>query len=218
MRTRIKICGITRAEDACVAAELGADAIGLVFHAASSRAVSIAQAREIVAATPPFVARVGVFLNADVAFIWETLASVPLDLMQFHGEEPPEACGSYGRPYIKAVAMGADMDVAEYIARYPQAAGFLLDSHLPGQAGGSGATIDWARVPARLGRPLILAGGLRVDNVARAVQTTRPYGVDVSSGVETGRGIKDATKIAAFINEVRRVDFSQDQGPGPSLR
>jgi phosphoribosylanthranilate isomerase len=209
MRTRIKICGITRVEDARAAAELGADAIGLVFYAASARLVSAEQARRIIAATPPFVACVGVFLNADAAFVREILASVPLNVLQFHGEEPSEACKRFGRPYIKAVAMGADSDVLGYMARYPEAAGFLLDSHLPGQAGGSGAMIDWARIPSRIERPLILAGGLNVDNVAQAVRKIRPYGVDVSSGVERAKGIKDVAKIAAFINEVKLVDCNQ---------
>jgi phosphoribosylanthranilate isomerase len=210
VRTRIKICGITRVEDARAAAELGADAIGLVFYAASARLVSTAQARSIVAAVPPFVACVGVFLNADAAFVRETLNSVPLDVLQFHGEEPSEVCGSFRRPYIKVVSMGGDMDIAEYIARYPEATGFLLDSHMPGQAGGSGTAIDWTKVPKCTARPLILAGGLSVDNVAQAVRTTRPYGVDVSSGVESAKGIKDAAKIQEFINEVKRVDCNQE--------
>jgi phosphoribosylanthranilate isomerase len=210
MRTRIKMCGITRIEDARAAAELGADAIGLVFYAGSSRVVSIAQARSIVAATPPFVSCVGVFLDADAGFVRETLLSVPLAMLQFHGAEPPEVCKRYGLPYVKAVPMGVDTDVAEYMARYPRAVGFLLDSHLPGQAGGSGTIINWARVPERSKRPLILAGGLSVDNVAQAVRATRPYGVDVSSGVETAKGIKDAAKMAAFISEVKRADSNQD--------
>lgn len=210
VRTRIKICGITRAEDAAAAGALGADAIGLVFYAASARAISIDQARLIAAATPPFVACVGVFLDADVAFVREILARVPLDMLQFHGEESPAICASFGRPYIKAIAMGAHIDVAQYMARYREAAGFLLDSHYPGQAGGLGITLNWARVPARTSRPLILAGGLDIGNVAQAVRKTQPYAVDVSSGVETAKGIKDAAKIKAFIDEVKRVDCNQD--------
>jgi phosphoribosylanthranilate isomerase len=210
LRTRIKICGITRIEDARQAAVFGADAIGLVFYAASARAVSIENASRIAAAVPPFVACVGVFLDAEAAFIKSVLASVRIDMLQFHGEEPPELCESFGRPFIKAIAMGADANVAEYAARYAGAMGFLLDSHRPGEAGGLGKALDWARVPAQQVRPLILAGGLDVDNVARAVRATRPYGVDVSSGVESAKGIKDAGRMRAFIQEVKRVDCNQD--------
>lgn len=210
MHTRIKICGITRMEDACAAAAAGADAIGFVFHAASTRAVSTQTACEIAAAMPPFVARTGVFLNAEAAFIRTILADVPLDVLQFHGEEPPEFCESFGRPYLKAVAVGGDTDIELYMTRYPGAAGFLLDSHLPGQAGGSGTIIDWARVPLSSPRPLILAGGLSITNVALAMRRARPYGVDVSSGVESAKGVKDAAKITAFINEVKRVDSHQE--------
>jgi phosphoribosylanthranilate isomerase len=209
VRTRIKICGITRVEDAHAAAESGADAIGLVFYAGSARAISVAQALRIAADTPPFIARVGVFMNAQAVEVREILATVPLDVLQFHGNESPQTCKCLGRPYIKAVAMGEDADMVTYMARYPGAAGFLLDSHAPGQPGGSGKTIDWARVPARAERPLILAGGLSVTNVARAVRDTRPYGVDVSSGVESAKGIKEPNKIEAFVNEVKRVDCDQ---------
>jgi len=213
VRTRIKICGITRVEDACAAVELGADAVGLVFYPASSRNVSIAQARVIALAVGPFVTRVGVFLDADAAYIGEVLASVQLDMLQFHGEEPEVTCRSFGRPYLKAVAMGADVEhagIAHYMSRYRSAAGFLLDSHVPGQAGGSGTTVEFARIPANTSRPIILAGGLNVSNIAHAIRSTRPYGVDVSSGVEVAGGIKDAEKIAAFIEEVKRVDRDRE--------
>jgi phosphoribosylanthranilate isomerase len=206
LRTRIKICGITRVEDARAAATLGADAIGLVFHAASARAVSIPQAREIVAATPPLVACVGVFLNADRDLVREVLASMRLDFLQFHGEESAAVCGSFGRPYIKAGALSGELDLASCANQYPQAAGFLLDSHQPGQMGGLGIKGDWSRVPRHSPQSLILAGGLNAGNVAAAVRDIGPHGVDVSSGVERGKGIKDAAKIKAFINEVRRVD------------
>ncbi len=206
MRTRIKICGITRVEDARAAAVLGADAIGLVFHAASVRAVSISRAREIINATPPLVTCVGVFFNADRDLVREVLASVPLDLLQFHGEESAAVCGSFGRPYIKAVALSGELDLASCANQYPQAAGFLLDSHQPGQMGGLGITGDWSRVPKHSAQSLILAGGLNTGNVATAVRDIGPYGVDVSSGVERAKGIKDAAKIKAFISEVRRAD------------
>ncbi|MBA2490502.1 MAG: phosphoribosylanthranilate isomerase [Gammaproteobacteria bacterium] len=216
MRTRIKICGITRAEDARAAVELGADAIGLVFYPASSRYVSIAQARELALAAGPFVTRVGVFLDADAAYIEEVLASIQLDMLQFHGEESETFCRRLGKPYLKAIAMGPEAEVAEvddiepYLARYASASGFLLDSHAPGQAGGSGLAVDFARIPESSSRPLILAGGLNVINIAHAVRRTHPYGVDVSSGVEAAGGIKDAAKIAEFIKEVKRVDCDRN--------
>lgn len=206
MRTRIKICGITRIEDARAAARLGADAIGLVFHAASARAVSIPRAREIAATIPPLMTCVGVFLNADKEYVREVLASLRLDLLQFHGEESAGECGSFGRPYIKAVALSAELDFAAYASQYPQAAGFLLDGHQPGQMGGLGVKGDWSCVPRHSRQSLILAGGLDAGNVAAAVRDIRPYGLDVSSGVESAKGIKDAAKIKAFINEVRCVD------------
>ncbi len=206
MRTRVKICGITRVEDALKAAELGADAIGLVFYPKSPRAVDAETAHRIVQALPPFVTTVGLFLDAEPRDIRAVLATVPLDLLQFHGDECPADCGAYGRPYIKAVAMSGDTDVAAYMRSYPDAAGFLLDSHAPGAAGGTGNRFDWSQIPRDLGRPVILAGGLNPDNVGEAVRRTRIGGVDVSSGVESSPGIKDADKMRAFIEEVRRVD------------
>lgn len=206
MRTRIKICGITRVEDAVAAVQAGADAIGLVFYAKSPRAVSAAQAQAILAALAPFVSSVGLFLDARTESVEHILQSVPLDLLQFHGDECPADCSVFNRPYIKAVPMAGATQVAAYIATYPEARGFLLDSHAPGAAGGTGERFDWARVPKDLARPLILAGGLSPENVADALRQTRVYGVDVSSGVEARPGIKDPAKMADFINEVRRVD------------
>jgi phosphoribosylanthranilate isomerase len=206
MRTRVKICGITRLEDARAAAALGADAIGLVFHAASARAVEPAQAREIWAALPPFVTVVGLFVDPDPARVQGVLAELRLDALQFHGDECPADCVRYGLPFLKAVPMATATDVAAYAATYPEASGFLLDSHGAGRSGGSGESFDWGRWPQDLDRPLVLAGGLGPDNVAEALARTRPYGVDVSSGVERSPGIKDPAKIAAFIDEVRRVD------------
>lgn len=206
MRTRIKICGITSARDALTAAELGVDALGLVFVPGSKRAVTPAQAREIVRAIPPFVTTVGLFLDARPEDIRDTLEVVPLDLLQFHGDECPADCGSYGRPYLKAVAMTPAVEVAAYAASYPDAAGFVLDSHAPGGMGGTGATFDWSRYPSTLQRPLIIAGGLAAANVGEALRATRAYAVDVSSGVELAPGVKDPDKMAAFVAEVRRVD------------
>ena len=206
MRTRVKICGITRPEDGVAAARLGADAIGLVFYRASPRALDVARAREIVRALPPFVTVVGLFLDAASAEVRAVLDALPIDVLQFHGDEPAAACAAYGKLYIKAVPMGGKTPVTEYTRRYADAAGLLLDSHEVGSAGGSGRTFDWSRVPAGLDKPVILAGGLTPDNVAGAIRCTRPYGVDVSSGVEAGKGIKDPDKIAAFIRGVRSAD------------
>ncbi|RMG60155.1 MAG: phosphoribosylanthranilate isomerase [Gammaproteobacteria bacterium] len=205
MRTRIKICGITRPEDALAAAEAGADAIGLVFWPKSPRHVTLPQAVEICTALPPFVSTVGLFLDAEEARVEETLRQVPLDLLQFHGDECPADCSRYGWPYIKAIGMQGGTDAVRYAETYPDAAGFLLDSHAVGEAGGTGKTFDWSAIP-ELERPLILAGGLNPDNVAEAVRTVRPWAVDVSSGVESEPGIKDAALIERFISEVRKAD------------
>lgn len=210
MRTRIKICGLTRPDDAFAAAQLGVDAIGLVFYQRSPRWVSPARAREVVRALPPFVTVVGLFLDAAQEFVQEVLASLSLDLLQFHGSESPEFCARFHRPYIKTLPMGAGIDPLAYAREYPDAGGFLLDSNRPGQAGGSGRTFDWARVPQALVRPILLAGGLGVDNVAQAIVATRPWGVDVSSGVETAPGIKDPGLMQAFVQEVDRVQGCYD--------
>lgn len=205
MRTRVKICGVTRVQDALEVARLGADAIGLVFHAASPRHVSVEQARGIVASLPPFLTVVGLFMNAPAEEVNRVLDEVPIDLLQFHGDESPEYCVSFPRPYIKAVPMGGGIDPLEYAAGHASAQGLLLDSHALGAAGGSGKTFDWARIPP-FEKPLILAGGLGVDNVAEAVRRAKPYGVDISSGVESAKGIKDAAKMAAFIDQVNGVE------------
>ncbi|MDY6979059.1 MAG: phosphoribosylanthranilate isomerase [Pseudomonadota bacterium] len=205
MRTRVKICGITRPQDAIAAAQAGADAIGLVFYPASPRAVEIEQAREIVTALPPFVTVVGLFVDADEATIRQVLAALPLDVLQFHGDESPEACRRYARPYIKALRMREEADVLGAAREYHDAAGLLLDTYQAGIPGGTGDSFDWRRVPAHLTTPVVLAGGLTPENVAEAVITARPYGVDVSGGVESQKGIKDAYKIRSFIAEVERV-------------
>lgn len=202
---RIKICGITRVEDALAAVEAGADAIGLVFYAKSPRAVSVQQARAIVAALPPFVTTVGLFVDASRCELGEILDAVQLDLLQFHGDESPQACSGHGRPYIKALRVKAGDDIAASIAQYPEAKGFLLDTYVEGVPGGTGQAFDWSLVPKDSSRPLILAGGLTPDNVADAIAQVRPYAVDVSGGVEASKGIKDAQKIRAFIAQCRSV-------------
>ncbi|WP_127477466.1 phosphoribosylanthranilate isomerase [Sulfurivermis fontis] len=208
MRTRVKICGITRPEDGIAAARLGADAIGLVFYAPSPRAVTVAQAQAVCAALPPFVSVVGLFVDAPAAEVLEVLQAVPLDVLQFHGDEAPAYCGAFGRPYLKALRMRDGLDVAAEARRYADAQGLLLDTYVPGAAGGTGRSFDWARVPQKLDKPVILAGGLTPDNVAEAIATARPYAVDVSGGVEQARGIKSAEKMAAFM---RGVESAQDR-------
>ena len=202
MRTRVKICGITSIEDALAVSAAGADALGLVFAEKSPRFVDIGRAAAIVRALPPFVTVVGLFVDAPPEHIREVLGQVPLDLIQFHGRETPEQCRGYGRPYIKAIAMGEDADPKAQAQAYGDAAGFLLDTYNPAVAGGTGQVFDWGRVPRDFDRPLILAGGLTPENVAAAIRQARPYAVDVSSGVEQGKGIKDPAKISAFMRSV----------------
>jgi phosphoribosylanthranilate isomerase len=200
---RIKICGITRIEDALAAIAAGADALGFVFYARSPRAVTPAQASAIIAALPPFVTTVGLFVDMSRAELTRLLSEVPLDLLQFHGDEGPDDCAGYGRPYIKALRVKAGDDVAAAIARYPAASGILLDTFVAGTPGGTGEAFDWSLVPQDAAKPLILAGGLTPENVADAVRQVRPYAVDVSGGVEASKGIKDAAKIQAFIQQAR---------------
>jgi len=205
----VKICGITRPGDALSAVELGADAIGLVFYPPSSRALSIAAAREVIAVLPPFVSTVGLFLNPDPTEVEAVLAEVALDLLQFHGQESPAECERYGRPYIKAVPMAetSAAEVLAYAGRFPGARGLLLDSHVGGGLGGLGKRFDWSRIPPALPRPLILAGGLNPDNIAEVIPH-RPYAVDVSSGVESAPGIKDPAKIRDFMAALRDAPAS----------
>ncbi len=202
---RSKICGITCIEDALTAAEAGADAIGLVFYAKSPRAVSIQQARDIIAALPAFVTTVGLFVNASRGELNEILDAVALDLLQFHGDETPADCESYHRPYIKALRVQPDDDIALLAAPYASARGILLDTFVSGVPGGTGAAFDWSLVPHDLSQPVILAGGLSADNVQAAIKQVRPYAVDVSGGVEASKGIKDAAKIRAFMQAVGRI-------------
>lgn len=202
---RSKICGITRIEDALAAAEAGADAIGFVFYAKSPRAVDVRQARAIIAELPPFVTTVGLFVNASRCELNEILEVVPLDLLQFHGDETPQDCEGYHRPWIKALRVRPGDDLEAACQLYAGARGILLDTYVPGVPGGTGEAFDWSLVPARLSKPIILAGGLSADNVGQAIAQVRPYAVDVSGGVEQAKGIKDAAKIAAFMRAVKQA-------------
>ncbi len=210
MRTRVKICGITRSQDARYAVELGVDAIGLVFYPKSPRAVSPHTASEITHEIAPFVTTVGLFLDPARQYVRQVIESVPLDLLQFHGNECPADCGAYGKPYIKAVPMGTETNAVFYASTYPDAIGYLLDSHIPGGSGGSGTSFDWRLFPSDLDKPIILAGGLNAGNVAEAIRMTRPYAVDVSSGVERKKGLKDKEKMIRFMKEVHRVDCQKN--------
>jgi len=203
VRTRIKICGITRVEDARAAVELGADAIGLVFYAPSPRNAGLDQARAIVAAIPPFVTIVGLFVDPAAEHVESVLRACSLGLLQFHGDEAPDFCGGFGLPYIKAARVRADADLVQYLSPYQAARGWLLDAYHDQLYGGTGESFDWKLIPRDLARPVILSGGLTPDNVGAAVRQVRPWAVDVSSGVETAKGIKDAARIAAFIAGVK---------------
>jgi len=202
LRVRAKICGITRVEDALTAVEHGADAIGLVFYAPSPRHVSISQAIEIVNQIPAFVSVVGLFVNAEASFINEVISQVKLDLLQFHGDESPEECALYSLPFIKAIRVKTDTNLVQYAKEFSAAKALLLDAYTEGVAGGTGHTFDWNLIPKQLTKPVILAGGLNAGNVAHAIAQVRPYAVDVSGGVEISKGIKDAAKIAAFMQQV----------------
>jgi phosphoribosylanthranilate isomerase len=205
-RTRVKICGITEPAHALAAAAEGADAIGLVFYRDSPRYVAPEAAAAIAASLPPFVSAVGLFVNEDEAAIARLLERVPLSLLQFQGDEAPQFCERFGRPYIRAVRMEPRTDLLEYARRFSRARALLLDAHVPGQPGGTGRTFDWADIPRDFPLPLVLSGGLTSANVGRAIREVRPWAVDVSSGVERSRGVKDPRKIVEFIRSVRRED------------
>jgi phosphoribosylanthranilate isomerase len=202
MRTRVKICGITRVVDAVSAVNAGVDAIGLVFYAQSPRCVSVEQAQKIVAVLPPFISVVGLFVNTPKAEIETVLSKVRLDILQFHGDETPSECEQINLPYYKAIRVKADTNLLQYEVEFKGAKALLLDAHSESKFGGTGLTFDWNLIPQTLTKPIILAGGLTVENVEKAIQQVRPYAVDVSGGVEVTKGIKDAAKIAAFMQGV----------------
>lgn len=206
MPTRIKFCGITRPEDAQAAARLGVDAIGFVFHRQSPRYVAPERVAAIVRDLPAFVTTVGLFVDPDEADVRSVLDAAPLDLIQFHGAEPPEFCASFGRPWIKALAVAPGVDLLQSAANYAGSRGLLLDAFVPGMHGGTGTKADWSAIPQALPLPVILAGGLTPANVGEAIRAVRPWAVDVSSGVERDKGVKDHDKMVAFIRGVRDAD------------
>lgn len=204
MRTRVKICGLTRAEDVQAACALGTDAIGLVFYPPSPRAVTVEQAHAALVNMPPFVTVTALFVNPSVAEVQAVLQGLPaVSLLQFHGDESPEFCRSFGRAYIKAIAMRDDVDLQQAAERFHDALGLLVDTYKPNVPGGSGESFDWHRVPHDLSKSIILAGGLTADNVRAAIAQVKPFAVDVSGGVEATKGIKDAQKMAQFIQQTK---------------
>ena len=206
MRTRVKICGFTRAKDAVAAANLGVDAIGLVFYPPSPRHVSIEQAKEIVDALPAFVTVVALFVDEQESQIREVLSHVSIDCIQFHGDESAAECRLYNKPYMKAIRMKPGLDIMEIAKKYNDASAMLLDAYHPGIKGGSGSQFDWDLIPDLGSLPVVLAGGLQVDNVRQAIQSVKPYALDVSSGVEADKGVKDVAKMAAFIQQINEGD------------
>lgn len=207
--TAIKICGITRKQDALAAARCGANAIGLVFYAQSPRYVTPARATELMRALPPFVMSVGLFVDASADEVTRTLAAARVDLLQFHGNESPAYCRQISRqcgvPYLKAARVRPGLDLLQYAHDYHDAKALLLDAYVEGAHGGTGSTFDWALIPKNLPLPVVLSGGLTPENVTMAIQAVRPWAVDVSSGVEISKGIKDTAKIAAFVTGVRNA-------------
>lgn len=205
-RTRVKICGIRDPRMAEAAARAGADAIGLVFHDASPRAVTVEAAAEVARAVPAFVTVVGLFVDRDPGFVRAVLDRVPLGMLQFHGEEPPAYCAGFGLPWMRAVRVGPGVDLVECDHRFSLASALLLDAQVPGLHGGTGTAFDWSLIPPGLGRPVVLSGGLDAGNVGRAIAAVKPWAVDVSSGVESARGVKDAALVEGFVRSVRDAD------------
>jgi phosphoribosylanthranilate isomerase len=211
LRTRIKICGITRVEDALEVVNAGADAIGLVFYEPSPRCVRIEQARVIAEAIPAFVTVVALFVNPTKEYVQEVLNTVRIDLVQFHGDEENDFCSQFQRPFIKAIRVRQASDVVASSLRFPSSVGILLDSYKPGVPGGTGEAFDWSLIPENHNSPIILAGGLTPGNVALAIKDVQPFAVDVSGGVEASKGIKDSKKIKEFVSEVYDVNYSKNR-------
>lgn len=205
MSVRVKVCGITRSEDAIAAVQCGVDAIGFVFWSHSARYIDPESARRIAEVIPPFICTVGVYVDPDAAWVEETARAAKLNLLQFHGDESPEFCNQFSQPYIKAIRVKPDTDLLQYAQRYGAAKGLLLDTYAADMPGGTGHAFDWQLIPQQLSLPLILSGGLNPDNVARAIKQTQPWAVDVSSGVEASKGIKDEKKIIAFMQGVKQL-------------
>ena len=205
MSVRVKVCGITRIEDAMAAIQSGADAIGFVFWPHSARYVTPETARQIIAKIPAFISTVGVYVDSDPEWVKETLQIAGLDLLQFHGNESPEYCEQFPRPYIKAIRVREGLDLLQYAERFSNAKGLLLDTYAEKMPGGTGHVFDWGLIPLHLPLPLILSGGLHAGNVEAAIKQTRPWAVDVSSGVEASKGIKDEKKIFAFMQGVKQL-------------
>ena len=209
MQTRVKFCGMTSLQDVQCAVELGVDALGFVFVPESARYINLKQAKALLDQVPPFIVKVGLFMNTDPAAIKTVLDGVQLNLLQFHGEESEEFCEQFNMPYLKAVPMASILSLKDYCAAYASATGFLLDSHASGAMGGSGKSFSWdehsSESLTKLGKPIILAGGLSANNVAEAIRVVQPYAVDVSSGIEASKGVKDPAKMQQFIKEVRSV-------------
>ncbi len=206
VRTRIKICGITSYEDAITAVSAGADALGFVFWEGSKRFVGLQQAYEICMRLPPFVSFVGLTVNAETRFVEEILDTVPIDFLQFHGDETPEQCQQFKKPFLKAIRMRPDLDIEQEIVRYSQANGILLDAYRKGVPGGTGEVFDWERIPPAYRNSIILAGGLTENNIGAAIDCVRPYAVDVSGGVELSPGVKSPGKIEGFTSAVTAAD------------
>ena len=204
-KVRVKICGITRREDALAAVDAGTDAIGLVFYEKSPRAVTLSQAEVIIQRLPPFVSIVALFVDAAPKFINQVLNALPIDCLQFHGNETATQCELYGRPYYRVLRMEPGCDPSAFLQNYSGSNALLLDAYNDKVQGGSGETFDWSKIPKGLNKPLVLAGGLSTHNVADAITRVQPYAVDVSSGVESSKGIKDHKKITDFMKEVGRV-------------
>jgi len=209
-RTRVKICGITRLEDAIAAIHAGADALGFVFYAPSPRAVSVAQVQAIVSVLPPFVSKVGLFVNASADDVRQVIAATGLDCLQFHGDEAEDYCAQFNLPYYKAIRVKPGLNLIQCELDFASAVALLLDTYSEKAVGGTGEAFDWSLIPANMQKPLILAGGLNPDNVAKAVSSVQPYALDVSGGVEVEKGIKSSIKIAAFMQQVVQCDAARN--------